>query len=463
MEKTFVKDTPEGVGKKITVAGWVHARRDMGKIIFIDLRDSTGLLQVVFPPKDAGLLEQANALRPEFCIAITGTVNERPEKMRNPNMKTGGVELSAETLEVLNESKTPPFEVDKDTMPINEELRMKHRYLDLRSDRMHRNIMIRDKVVGYCRSWLRDKGFLEIETPILTKGTPEGAREYIVPSRMHPGQFFVLPQSPQQFKQLLMVSGFERYFQFARCFRDEDPRGDRQFEFTQLDLEMSFVDKEEEVMGLMEELMIAMVEQEFPEKRIQKKPFPRITYAESMEKYGNDKPDLRENKDDANELAFAWVTDFPLFEHSDTEGRLVSSHHPFTAPKDEDVELLDSEPGKARAKAYDLVLNGYEVGGGSIRIHKRDLQNKIFELLGLEKEEIQKRFGHILEAFEYGAPPHGGIAPGIARLVMILAGEPNIREVIPFPKTGDARCPLMGAPSDLPPSRLKEANITTDI
>jgi aspartyl-tRNA synthetase len=451
------------VGESVTVAGWVHVRRDMGKIIFIDLRDSTGLLQVVFAPNNKELLEAANALRPEFCVRIKGQVNERPEKQRNENMITGTVEMLAEEMEILNEAKTPPFEIDKDTMAINEELRLKYRYLDLRSERMAGNIRLRDQVIGFCREWLRGQDFAEIETPILTKGTPEGAREFIVPSRIHPGNFYVLPQSPQQFKQLLMVSGVERYFQVARCFRDEDQRGDRQPEFTQLDLEMSFVDQEEEVMGLIEEMIIALVEQKFPDKKLLKKPFPRLSYAEAMEKYNSDKPDLRENKEDPNELAFGWVVDFPLFDDSETEGRLVSSHHPFTAPKDEDVELLDSEPAKVRAKAYDLVLNGYEVGGGSIRIHQRDLQKKIFQTLGLDEEEISSRFGHILEAFEYGAPPHGGIAPGIDRLVMILAGEPNIREVMAFPKTGDARCPLMGAPSDIPPSKLADVHISSAI
>jgi aspartyl-tRNA synthetase len=461
MEKVYVKDTLQCVGKKITVSGWVHVRRDMGKLIFIDLRDSTGILQVVFPPKAVEELEQANDLRPEFCISVTGTVNERPEKMRNPNMETGTVELSADGLEILNEAKTPPFEVNKDTMSISEELRMKHRYLDLRSERMHANLVLRDKVIGFFREWLRKEGFIEVETPILTKGTPEGAREFIVPSRIHPGNFYVLPQSPQQFKQLLMVSGVERYFQIARCFRDEDQRGDRQPEFTQLDLEMSFV-TQEDVLELNERMMIELVKAVAPEKRITTTPFPRITYAEAMEKYGSDKPDLRENKEDPDELAFCWVVDFPMFEKSD-DGSLQALHHPFCMPNPEDIDRLESDPMSVRGWTYDLVLNGYELSSGSIRIHQRDLQNKIFEMLGLDEETISTRFGHILEAFEYGAPPHGGMAPGIDRLVMILAGEPNIREVIPFPKTGDARCPLMGAPSDLPPSRLKEANITTDI
>lgn len=446
-------------GHEVTVSGWVHARRDMGKIIFIDLRDLSGLMQVVFLPNNKEALEIANSLRPEYVVRITGIVNGRPEKMRNPNMVTGNVELEAKSLEILNPSKTPPFEIDKDTMQINEELRLKYRYLDLRSERMARNIRFRGEVTAFFRRWLRARRFTEIETPILTKGTPEGAREYMVPSRIHHGKFYVLPQSPQQFKQLLMVAGFERYFQIARCFRDEDQRGDRQPEFTQLDMEMSFVYEDEDVMAPVEEMMVAMVKELAPEKTLTFEKFQRITHAEAMEKYGSDKPDLREDREDKDELAFVWIVDFPLFEHSDTEGRLVSAHHPFTAPKDEDVDTLETEPGKVRAKAYDLVLNGYEVGGGSIRIHTRDLQNRIFRILGISDEEIASRFGHILEAFEYGAPPHGGIAPGIDRLVMILAGEPNIREVITFPKTGDARDPMMGAPSEVPGSALAEANI----
>jgi len=312
------------------------------------------------------------------------------------------------------------------------------------------------------RRQLWDAGFTEIETPYLTKGTPEGAREFVIPSRNQPGKFYVLPQSPQQFKQLLMVAGLERYFQFARCFRDEDQRGDRQPEFTQLDMEMSFVFKEEDVMEVTERLMKAVVKEVAPGKRIAADPFPVMTYAEVMEKYGSDKPDLRKDKNDPDELAFLWVVDFPLFEHSDTEGRLVSAHHPFTAPKDEDKEMLTKEPSAVRAKAYDLVLNGYEVAGGSVRIHERELQNLIFKTLGIEDDEIAARFGHILEAFEYGAPPHGGIAWGYDRLVMILADQPNIREVITFPKTGDARDLMMGAPSDVPPSQLADVHIRVD-
>jgi aspartyl-tRNA synthetase len=463
MQRIFISDTAAEVGKEVVVCGWVHARRDMGKITFIDLRDRTGLLQVVFIPSNKELLEQARVLRPEFVVRITGAVNERPEKLRNPKLATGSIEVLATKLEILNEAKTPPFEVDKDTRGVNEELRLKYRYLDLRSERMLRNVELRSKMTQFFRRHLAEKRFLEIETPILTKGTPEGSREYIVPSRIHAGKFYVLPQSPQQFKQLLMVAGIERYFQVARCFRDEDQRGDRQPEFTQIDLEMSFVFTEEDVMAVLEEAIVAMVKEIAPGKRLQADPFPRMTYAEAMEEYGVDKPDVRKDKNDPTELAFCWVVDFPLFEYSDTEGRLVSAHHPFTAPKDEDKEMLSTAPEKVRAKAYDLVLNGYEVAGGSIRIHSRDLQNQIFKVLGISDEDIAARFGHILEAFEYGAPPHGGLAVGFDRLVMILADEPNIREVIVFPKTGDARDPMMGAPSDLPKSQLVEAHISTDL
>jgi aspartyl-tRNA synthetase len=317
---------------------------------------------------------------------------------------------------------------------------------------------LRDKIVNFLRDFLRKEGFIETETPHLAKGTPEGSREFIVPSRLHPGNFYVLPQSPQQFKQLLMVAGVERYFQIARCFRDEDQRGDRQPEFTQLDMEMSFIGQED-IISLNEKMIIAMAQRLFPEKKISKIPFPRITYAESMEKYGNDKPDMRENKNNPDELAFCWVVDFPMFEFDEIEGKVNAVHHPFTSPKIEDIAFLADEPLKVRANAYDIVLNGIEVGGGSIRVHNRELQNKIFEILGLKREEIHARFGHMLEAFEYGAPPHGGLAWGLDRAIMLLANEPNIREVIAFPKTGDARDPLMGAPSPLPSKALKEAHI----
>lgn len=453
--RTHIKDTVTKVGQEVLAYGWVHARRDMGKIIFIDLRDTSGLLQVVFANKE--VLEKANLLRSEFVVAIRGKVNARPPKNVNPNFVTGTVELEALELQILNESKNPPFELDKDTSAVNEETRLKYRYLDLRTERMQRNMKLRDRVITFFRNYMHDHGFIEIETPILMKGTPEGSREYMVPSRLHPGKFYVLPQSPQQFKQLCMVAGLDRYFQIARCFRDEDQRGDRQPEFTQLDFEMSFVERED-ILSYTEAMFIELIKQVAPEKHFSQVPFPRMTYADAVSKYGNDKPDLRKDKNDPNELALCWILDFPMFEKLE-DGSIQAQHHPFCSIHPEDMSKLDTDIWSVRANAYDLVMNGYELSSGSIRIHERELQNKIFKLLGLSDEQIQAKFGHMLEAFTYGAPPHGGFAPGIDRVVMLLANEPNIREVIAFPKTGDARDPLMGAPSDVPEKQLKEAHI----
>jgi len=459
MNREFIGDIVSKAGAEVVVSGWVHARRDMGKIIFIDLRDRSGLLQVVFLPSNKELLAKANALRPEFVVSIRGQVNQRPEKMRNPRLPTGSIELLAADLEILNEAKTPPFEVDKDTIGVSEELRLKYRYLDLRSQRMQKNLILRDRVTSQFRDFLHRHGFIEVETPCLTKGTPEGSREYIVPSRLHAGKFYVLPQSPQQFKQLLMVAGLERYFQVARCFRDEDQRGDRQPEFTQVDLEMSFVEQAD-VMRLVEDLTLDVVRTVSPEKKIVQAPFPVLTYAEAMAKYGVDKPDLRVNKDDPNELAFCWVVDFPFFEKTD-DGGWTFTHNPFSAPQPKFREDLMSKTdiGGILTTQYDLVLNGYEIAGGSIRNHRSEALHKVFEIMGLPEEQIQARFGHMLEAFEFGAPPHGGLAFGFDRLVMLLAGEPNIREIMALPKTGDARDLMMGAPSELPETQLKEANI----
>jgi len=446
------------VGEIVKVAGWVHARRDMGKVAFFDLRDKSGLLQVVIVPSEVGeTAEAASKVRPEWVVEIEGVVQARGPKQINDKIKTGTVELLAKSVKVLNESKTPPFEIDKDTIPVNEETRLAYRYLDLRSERMQKNIRFRDRLISSFRSWLHANDFVEIETPVLTKGTPEGSREYIVPSRLHPGQFYVLPQSPQQFKQLLMVAGMERYFQVAKCFRDEDQRGDRQPEFTQLDLEMSFV-TQEDVLATCEKMMIEVLADVAPEKKITTVPFPRMSHAEALANYGSDKPDIRKDKTDPNELGFCWVLDFPMFEN-DGEGGIQAAHHPFCMINPEDEHLLDSEPLKVRAASYDLVMNAYEISSGSIRIHQRDLQMKIFKMLGLDDVTINERFGHMLEAFEYGAPPHGGMAPGLDRLAMILMGEPNIREVIAFPKTGDARDPMMKAPSAMPEKALKEAHV----
>jgi aspartyl-tRNA synthetase len=460
MNRIFTIDTIGKIGEEILLKGWVNARRNMGKIAFLDLRDREGIIQVVGVPAelDEASNEELKRARLEYLLEIRGVVQARGAKQINPNEPTGTVEVLAKEIKIISASEATPFEVSGDTRAINEEVRLKYRYLDLRSERMKSNLKMRHQVNLFLRNYFSDNGFWEVETPALTKGTPEGAREFLVPSRVYPGNFYVLPQSPQQFKQLLMVGGVEKYFQVARCFRDEDQRGDRQPEFTQLDVEMSFVGQEE-IINFTESAILALIEKLYPDKKIIKKPFPRLTWAEAMDKYKSDKPDLRADKADNNELAFAWVVDFPLFEKSETDNRLASSHHPFTRPLDEDMELLEKTPEKVRAYAYDLVLNGFEVGGGSLRIFDGSLQKKIFEILGLSEEEIRSRFGHMLEAFTFGVPPHGGIALGLDRLLAILQGEQNIREVIAFPKTGDARDLMMGAPSELPQKALDEVHI----
>ncbi|MFA6522469.1 MAG: aspartate--tRNA ligase [Patescibacteria group bacterium] len=460
MKRIFTTETVPLVGETVTVAGWIHARRDMGKVIFFDLRDKDALLQIVCVPAELGeeMTAIAQSIRPEWVVEIEGVVQARSAKQINEKLATGTVELLAKKILVHNEAKTPPFELDKDTMPINEETRLKYRYLDLRSERMAKNVWMRNAVLQSMRTHLLSKSFCEVETPILTKGTPEGAREFIIPSRLHEGQFYVLPQAPQQFKQLLMVAGIERYFQVARCFRDEDQRGDRQPEFTQLDLEMSFVE-EEDVISTVEALLIEIVEKLYPEKHIQNKPFPRLTYKEVMEKYGSDKPDLRVNKEDPNELAFLWVVDFPMFEKDGS--RWTFTHNPFSAPKPADMDKLmkKEDVGSIQAAQYDIVLNGFEIGGGSIRNHKPEALRAVLEIMETSPEMIEQQFGHMLRAFEFGAPPHGGLALGMDRLIALLQNEPNIREVIPFAKDGVARDHMMGAPSPLPDTALREAHI----
>ncbi len=457
--RTYIKDLNQKIGTETTIAGWVDVRRDQGKMVFMDIRDMSGKVQCVVLPSHVEAIEAAKEVRNEWVLKISGIVNKRPERNVKEGVLNGDIELEILGIEVLNQSETPPFELNVDSKHINEDLRMKYKYLDLRTERMQNNIRMRDKIITFFRQYMHDNDFIEIETPILMKGTPEGSREYLVPSRLYNGSFYALPQSPQQFKQLSMVAGFEKYFQIARCMRDEDTRGDRQPEFTQLDFEMSFVEQEE-VLEYTEKMFIELVSKLYPNKKISTVPFPRMTYAESMEKYGSDKPDLRKDKNDPDELAFAWVLDFPMFEKTD-DGELQAVHHPFCSIKPEDMDkfMKGEDMFSIRANAYDLVLNGYELSSGSIRIHQQEVQKQVFNLLKIPEETQLKKFGHMLEAFTYGAPPHGGFAPGIDRIVMILQNEPNIREVIAFPKTGEGKDLMMGSPSEVTEKQLKELGI----
>lgn len=459
MKRILTKELHEHIGKEVYMAGWVHGRRDHGKLIFLDLRDAWGKVQMVAVPKNEEAHMVAETVRPEWVIGITGIINERPENMINQDEPNGDIEVQLTKITVINESKTPPFEIDGDTSEVGEESRLKYRYLDLRTDRMQKNIRMRDKVITFFREYMHRNDFVEIETPMLAKDTPEGSREYVVPSRTHAGRFYALPQAPQQFKQLCMVAGFEKYFQIARCMRDEDLRGDRQPEFTQLDFEMSFVEQED-ILEYTEKMFIEMVKELYPEKRISETPFTRITYAESMEKYGTDKPDLRKDKNDPNELAFVWVLDFPMFEKLE-DGSIQGAHHPFCQihPEDKEKFMKGEDILSIRAASYDIVLNGYELSSGSIRIHERDVQKQVFTILGISDEEQEERFGHMLDAFTYGAPPHGGFAPGIDRILMILQDEPNIREVIAFPKNGEGTDLMMDSPTKLHDEQLSELHI----
>ena len=455
------------VGSTVTVAGWVHRRRNMGKLVFFDLRDSTGLVQVVCVPQelDADSAMAADATRPECVVMIEGTLQARGAQQVNEADPLGKLEVLAKKVTLVSVAKTPPFEIENEDRQANEELRLKYRYLDLRHERMAKNIRERSRVLQFIRNHLHTNGFTEIQTPILSKSTPEGARDYLVPSRLHKGNFFALPQSPQQYKQLLMIAGFERYFQIAPCFRDEDARADRSpGEFYQLDMEMSFV-SQEDILQFVETMFMTLVHELYPEKTITAAPWPRLNYDDVMKQYGTDKPDLRKDKNNPNELAFAWVVNFPLFAKQTQEdffhgagATWAPSHHMFTAPKPEDVALLDSDPGKARSLQHDLVLNGFELGGGSIRIHDAALQQKVFDLIGFIDSQ-KKMFAHLLQAFEFGVPPHGGIAPGIDRLMMLLMGEKNLREVTAFPLTSDGRDPLMDSPSEVTKEQLDELGL----
>lgn len=459
MERTYIKELSNHVEKEVLLKCWVDIRRDHGKLIFLDLRDMTGKVQAVALPNHGEAHALANTVRTEWVVEVKGKVNKRPERMVKTDVLNGGIEIEILEMTVLNAAATPPIDISTDGKEIGEETRLAYRYLDLRRGRLQKNIRSRHEIIHFIRNWLSHKHFTEIETPILTKSTPEGARDYVVPSRIYPGKFYALPQSPQQYKQLLMVAGFERYFQIARCFRDEDTRGDRQPEFTQLDIEMSFVNRED-VMELNERLLIDIVTTLFPEKKIQEIPFPRITYKEAMEKYGTDRPDIRKDKNDPNLLAFCWVIDFPFFEKTEEDG-WTFTHNPFSSPVPEHVKWLAEKKnvGEILTTQYDVALNGFEIGGGSIRSHTPELLEKVFEIMGFPKERIQENFGHMLEALSFGAPPHGGIAWGLDRFVTLLNNEPNIREVIAFPKTGEGQDLMMHAPSTIEDKQLKELNI----
>ncbi len=471
MDRIKITETVNKIKKKVKICGWVHSRRNLGKIVFINLRDQSGIAQIIIAPNeiDTNSLDIIDKIRHEFVLEIEGIVNKRPDSQVNKKMPTGKIEILAKKVSILNESKTPPFEINNEEKQANEELRLKYRYLDLRRERMKKNLIMRAKVLHLIRNFLFEKKFVEVQTPILSKSTPEGARDYLVPSRVHKGKFFALPQAPQQYKQLLMISGIEKYFQIAPCFRDEDARADRSpGEFYQIDIEMSFIGQED-ILRLTEEMFTKTIAKLFPEKHIIQTPWPHLDYQEVMKKYKTDKPDLRKNKKDLNELAFAWILNFPLFVNQNNENekfigagnKWAPSHNMFTRPHDKDLPLLDSAPEKVKSYQHDLVLNGIEIGGGAMRIHRSDIQEKIFDLIGFKNEQ-KKQFEHFLTALKYGAPPHGGIAPGLDRFLSILLNEKNIREVIAFPLTSDARDPLMNAPSQVSPKQLKELGIVIE-
>lgn len=458
MKRTLINNLSSKKGDAVLIKGWVHVCRDQGKMAFLDFRDRSGKVQgVVFGKPD--VLAVAKQLRPEYCVEVTGIVNERPERMVKKDVLNGDIELEITSIVILNESDTPPYELTEDSSDKDEEVRLKHRSLDLRTERMQNNIRVRSEFVRRCRNFLMERDFVEIETPLLTESTPEGSRDFVVPSRHNPGKFYALPQSPQQYKQLLMNAGFERYVQIARAVRDEDLRADRGYEHTQIDVEMSFVTRDE-VMNVIETMITATVES--MGYTIKEKPFPVISYKESMEKYGDDKFDLRTEEDKQNGvLAYAWVVDFPFFEKTDT-GAWTFTHNPFSMPKEEFLDdLMNGENiDSILTSQYDLVCNGFEAGGGSIRAHKPEIIEAVYKVMGNSEKEIQSKVGHMLEAFKYGTPPHGGIALGVERNVMNLTGEDSLREVQAFPMTRRGQTAVMNAPKPLEVEQLIELGIS---
>jgi len=463
MPRTTISQTPSLLGQTVKLNGWVHRIRRMGdKLVFIDLRDESGFVQLVCykPDLDEAIMQKVDELKPEYVISVEGVVNARSEKQINPEMLTGKVEVAIKNVLILNRANTPPFPIDQDSIKVDEQLRLKYRYLDLRTERLQKNIRLRSAWVQACREFLFAQKFVEIETPLLTKATPEGSRDFVVPSRIQPGNFFALPQSPQQYKQLLMTAGFERYFQTARALRDEDPRADRGFEHTQVDIEMSFVERED-VMQIVEAMVIQSAEK--LGFTLKEKPFPRISYRDAMQKYGADKFDLRTQEEkDAGVLAYAWVIDFPFFEMDVKTGHWTFTHNPFSQPLPEFREdhLAGKNIGNILTSQYDLVCNGYESGGGSIRAHEAEVLSATYKIMGYSEEEIKGSVGHMLEAFRFGAPPHGGIALGVERNLMNLTGETALREVVAFPMTSSGNTSVMDAPSPLDAQTLQELKIS---
>lgn len=457
-ERILIRDLHDHIDREVTIKGWVDVRRDHGKLIFLDIRDRSGKVQAVALPNHEDAHKAADTLRPEWVIEVQGKVNKRPAKMINADEPQGDIEVELLEITVLNESKTPPFEIVEDTSDIDESTRLKYRYLDLRTERLQRNIKLRSEFVRRCREYLFGNDFIEIETPLLTESTEEGSRDFVVPSRLNRGKFYALPQSPQQYKELLMTAGFERYFQIARAVRDEDLRADRGFEHTQIDMEMSFV-TQEDVMRLTEEMITTVVES--MGYTIKEKPFPVITYKDAMEKHGDDKFDLRtEEEKQNNVLAYAWVVDFPLFEKTD-DGDWTFSHNPFSMPKPESLDdhLKGQNTENVISTQYDLVCNGFEAGGGSIRAHTADVLKATYKTMGRDPEDVERMVGHMIEAYEFGTPPHGGIALGLERNIMNLAGEEALREVQAFPMTRGGQTAVMNAPKELSQEQLDELGL----